>query len=59
MSITRTLYDKIWDDHVTTRSDEAEREGQDNVFRTAGFEWREPGCSMCIGMNGDVRELLG
>lgn len=32
---------------------QAEREGLADVFRAAGFEWREPGCSMCIGMNGD------
>lgn len=32
---------------------EAEREGLDCVFRDAGAEWREPGCSMCIAMNGD------
>ncbi len=32
----------------------AEREGLDQVFRDAGFEWREPGCSMCLGMNADV-----
>jgi 3-isopropylmalate/(R)-2-methylmalate dehydratase large subunit len=32
----------------------AEREGLDRVFRAAGFEWREPGCSMCLGMNDDV-----
>ncbi len=32
----------------------AEREGLDQVFRDAGFEWREPGCSMCLGMNPDV-----
>jgi 3-isopropylmalate/(R)-2-methylmalate dehydratase large subunit len=31
----------------------AEREGLDGVFREAGFEWREPGCSMCLAMNGD------
>ena len=31
----------------------AEAEGLDAVFRTAGAEWREPGCSMCIAMNGD------
>lgn len=31
----------------------AEQEGLDAVFRTAGAEWREPGCSMCIAMNGD------
>jgi 3-isopropylmalate/(R)-2-methylmalate dehydratase large subunit len=32
----------------------AEREGLDGVFRAAGFEWREAGCSMCLGMNPDV-----
>src|SRR5205807_4167316 len=32
----------------------AEAEGLDSVFRAAGFEWREPGCSMCLGMNPDV-----
>jgi 3-isopropylmalate/(R)-2-methylmalate dehydratase large subunit len=31
----------------------AEKEGLDQVFRDAGAEWREPGCSMCIAMNGD------
>ncbi len=31
----------------------AEAEGLDAVFRDAGFEWREPGCSMCLAMNGD------
>ena len=34
--------------------DRAEAEGLDAVFRTAGAEWREPGCSMCLGMNGDI-----
>ncbi len=33
---------------------EAEAEGLDAVFRQAGAEWREPGCSMCIAMNGDL-----
>jgi len=32
---------------------EAEAEGLDQIFRNAGAEWREPGCSMCIAMNGD------
>jgi 3-isopropylmalate dehydratase large subunit len=32
---------------------EAEREGLDKVFLEAGFEWRESGCSMCLGMNPD------
>jgi len=35
---------------------QAEREGLDQVFRDAGAEWREPGCSMCIAMNGDRLE---
>ena len=34
----------------------AEAEGLDRVFRDAGAEWREPGCSMCIAMNGDMIE---
>ncbi len=33
---------------------QAEREGLDQLFKTAGFEWREPGCSMCLGMNPDI-----
>ena len=33
---------------------QAEREGLDRVFRDAGFDWREPGCSMCLGMNPDI-----
>jgi 3-isopropylmalate/(R)-2-methylmalate dehydratase large subunit len=32
----------------------AEAEGIDSVFRSAGFEWREAGCSMCLGMNPDI-----
>ncbi|MEW5879450.1 MAG: 3-isopropylmalate dehydratase large subunit [Pseudomonadota bacterium] len=35
---------------------QAEAEGLDRVFREAGFEWREPGCSMCLGMNADRLE---
>jgi 3-isopropylmalate/(R)-2-methylmalate dehydratase large subunit len=33
---------------------QAEEEGLDDVFLEAGFEWREPGCSMCLGMNPDI-----
>jgi 3-isopropylmalate/(R)-2-methylmalate dehydratase large subunit len=33
---------------------QAEREGLDRVFSDAGFEWREAGCSMCLGMNPDI-----
>jgi len=32
---------------------QAEKEGLDKIFKEAGFEWREPGCSMCLGMNPD------
>ena len=35
---------------------QAEREGLDQVFKNAGFEWREPGCSMCLAMNADRLE---
>jgi 3-isopropylmalate/(R)-2-methylmalate dehydratase large subunit len=34
--------------------EQAEREGLDRVFTAAGFEWREAGCSMCLGMNPDT-----
>jgi 3-isopropylmalate/(R)-2-methylmalate dehydratase large subunit len=33
---------------------QAEAEGLDKIFVAAGFEWREPGCSMCLGMNPDI-----
>ena len=33
---------------------QAEEEGLDEIFITAGFDWREPGCSMCLGMNPDI-----
>ena len=33
---------------------QAEKEGLDRVFTEAGFEWREAGCSMCLGMNPDI-----
>jgi 3-isopropylmalate/(R)-2-methylmalate dehydratase large subunit len=35
---------------------QAEAEGLDKVFKAAGFEWREPGCSMCLAMNADRLE---
>ncbi len=35
---------------------QAEREGLDTIFVAAGFEWREPGCSMCLAMNADRLE---
>ena len=36
--------------------EQAEREGLDQIFTAAGFEWREPGCSMCLAMNADRLE---
>jgi 3-isopropylmalate/(R)-2-methylmalate dehydratase large subunit len=36
--------------------EQAEQEGLDKIFRDAGFEWREPGCSMCLAMNADRLE---
>ncbi|MBD8656618.1 3-isopropylmalate dehydratase large subunit [Oxalobacteraceae sp. CFBP 13730] len=36
--------------------EQAEREGLDQIFLAAGFEWREPGCSMCLAMNADRLE---
>jgi len=35
---------------------QAEREGLDTIFKAAGFDWREPGCSMCLAMNADRLE---
>lgn len=35
---------------------QAEEEGLDEIFKAAGWEWREPGCSMCLAMNGDQLE---
>ena len=35
---------------------QAEQEGLDQIFLAAGFEWREPGCSMCLAMNADRLE---
>ena len=34
--------------------EQAEAEGLDKIFKAAGFEWREPGCSMCVASNGEV-----
>ena len=33
--------------------EQAEQEGLDKIFKDSGFEWREPGCSMCLAMNAD------
>ncbi|MBM5782132.1 MAG: 3-isopropylmalate dehydratase large subunit [Pelagibacterales bacterium] len=37
--------------------EQAEKEGLDKIFKSAGFEWREPGCSMCLAMNSDKLEF--
>ena len=34
--------------------DQAEQEGLDQIFEQAGFDWRQPGCSMCLAMNDDI-----
>ena len=34
--------------------EQAEKEGLDAIFKEAGFDWREPGCSMCLAMNADI-----
>jgi len=47
---TRTLI--VAGSHAVKKA--AEAEGLDKVFREAGAEWREPGCSMCLAMNGDM-----
>jgi 3-isopropylmalate/(R)-2-methylmalate dehydratase large subunit len=36
--------------------EQAEKEGLDKIFTEAGFDWREPGCSMCLAMNADKLE---
>ena len=36
---------------------EAKQEGLDKIFKESGFQWREPGCSMCLAMNSD--KLIG
>ena len=41
--------------HAVAR--QAEADGLDEIFRSAGFQWREPGCSMCLAMNPD--KLIG
>ena len=38
-------------------ANEAKREGLDQIFKDSGFQWREPGCSMCLAMNSD--KLIG
>ena len=40
----------------TLVKEQAQAEGLDRIFKAAGFEWRESGCSMCVGMNGDLAQ---
>ncbi|MGF1650828.1 MAG: 3-isopropylmalate dehydratase large subunit [Hyphomicrobiaceae bacterium] len=53
----KTISDRLAYAHIVPGSGlvkaQAEAEGLDAIFRAAGFDWREPGCSMCLGMNPD------
>ena len=57
----KILKDKKIADHVNAMvvpgsglvKEQAEQEGLDKIFIKSGFEWREPGCSMCLAMNAD------
>ena len=57
----RVLKDKKIASHVSAMvvpgsglvKEQAEQEGLDKIFKNSGFEWREPGCSMCLAMNAD------
>jgi 3-isopropylmalate/(R)-2-methylmalate dehydratase large subunit len=52
--IARTVKQALAVPGSMTIKAQAEREGLDKIFLDAGFEWRDAGCSMCIGMNADV-----
>ncbi len=52
--IARTVKQALVVPGSMTIKAQAEREGLDKIFLDAGFEWRDAGCSMCIGMNADV-----
>jgi 3-isopropylmalate/(R)-2-methylmalate dehydratase large subunit len=52
--VSRTLKQALVVPGSRVVKSEAEKEGLDKIFRDAGFEWRDAGCSMCIGMNDDV-----
>jgi 3-isopropylmalate/(R)-2-methylmalate dehydratase large subunit len=60
-SVAAIVKDRKVADHVSAMivpgsglvREQAESEGLDQIFRAAGFDWREPGCSMCLGMNPD------
>jgi 3-isopropylmalate/(R)-2-methylmalate dehydratase large subunit len=43
-----------WSSRLAAVKAQAEAEGLDKIFIEAGFDWREPGCSMCLGMNPDI-----
>lgn len=55
-SVSRTLKQALVVPGSGLVKAQAEQEGLDHVFKEAGFEWREPGCSMCIAMNPDRLE---
>jgi len=52
--VSKTLKEALVVPGSMTIKAKAEAEGLDKIFRDAGFEWRDAGCSMCIGMNQDV-----
>ena len=52
--VSRTLKEALVVPGSMAIKAKAEAEGLDKIFRDAGFEWRDAGCSMCIGMNADV-----
>ena len=51
--ITNFLHDSMVVPGSGQVKQQAEEEGLDRVFKEAGFDWREPGCSMCLAMNPD------
>jgi 3-isopropylmalate/(R)-2-methylmalate dehydratase large subunit len=53
-SVARTLKQALVVPGSRVVKEQAEKEGLDKIFSSAGFEWRDAGCSMCIGMNPDV-----
>jgi 3-isopropylmalate/(R)-2-methylmalate dehydratase large subunit len=51
--VAKTVRAQVMPGSTLTKA-QAEAEGLDEVFKEAGFEWRESGCSMCLGMNPDI-----
>src|SRR6202012_898364 len=51
--VSRTITNAMFWPGPGRVKEQAEQEGLDKIFVAAGFEWREPGCSMCLAMNPD------